>query len=105
MGRPKHKNEMKNQTIPATDPTDVLDLLRQARRPGHYALIKGRSRTSSKASWRFSKVTGIDATTGTIKIVEFKTLKLHRINAVKVLKASPRLKRVDAPGDFAAVLK
>lgn len=103
--RPKHKNEMKNQTIPATDPAVVLDLLRQAKRPGHYALIKGRSRSSSKTSWRFSKVTGIDAATGTIKIVEFKTLKLHRINAVKVLKAAPRLKRAAAPSDFVALLK
>ncbi len=102
----KHKSVMKIPTTSANESDLNLDLLNEARRSGRYALVKGRSRASSKESWHFVKVTGVDLSTGKVKIVEFKTLSIARISAVRLLEASSRRKRgAAASSDLMEVLK
>lgn len=97
---------MKIPTTSANESDLNLDLLNEARRSGRYALVKGRSRASSKESWHFVKVTGVDLSTGKVKIVEFKTLSIARISAVRLLEASSRRKRgAAASSDLMEVLK
>jgi len=101
----KHKNVMKIPINSANDSDLNLDLLKEARRSGRYALVKGRSRASSKESWHFVKVTGVDPAAGKIKVVEFKTLKIDRISGVRLLKASSRRKIGAAKSKLVEVLK
>ena len=96
---------MKNSTNSANDSDLNLDLLKEARRSGRYALVKGRSRASSKESWHFVKVTGVDPAAGKIKVVEFKTLNIDRISAVRLLEASSRRRRAGAASALMEVLK
>ena len=96
---------MENQTNSTNDSDLNLDMLKEARRSGRYALVKGRSRASSKEAWHFVKVTSVDPAIGKIKVVEFKTLNIDRISAVRLLEASSRRKRGGAASSLVEVLK
>jgi len=68
-----------NNPVPMTP----LEALLAAKRLGKCLLIKRRSKGAAKPSWRLAKVSSVDPTKGTVKVVEFKTLNIAHIEEAK----------------------
>jgi hypothetical protein len=64
-------------------PMTPLEALLAAKRLGKCLLLKRRSKGAAKSSWRLAKVTSVDPTKGTVKVVEFKTLNVAQIEDAK----------------------
>ena len=64
-------------------PMSPLEAILAAKRLSKCLLIKRRSKGAAKPSWRLAKITSVDPTKGTVKVVEFKTLNLAHIEEAK----------------------
>lgn len=65
------------------DASEVLETLRLAADNRKAVLIKRRSKKSAKAVWTIAKVNSLKASGGTVKVIEFKKLRLDKIEGVK----------------------
>lgn len=63
----------------------MMETLLKAKRLGRCILIKRKSKGAAKPSWRLAKVSSVYPESGTVKVVEFKTLKIASIHELKEL--------------------